>query len=235
MSTQLTNSAKKTSSNNLNRQVGMYALAAGVAGVDILALAQPAAGEIVVTHKTIPIPLSTWGREGVGISFANNGVDDLKLVLSSYVGFGSPSNLLKAVNAAEGKGVVGSNFLRYGFALVRGARIGPSNNFVSAACNGAFSCYSAVGLAREFFFYPTSSTTVLGPWAGNHKTAYLGVRFVMNGEPDHFILAGETAKPTADLQPPAKIQNQRGPSLGMLALGADGLPLWRREGTLTSH
>jgi hypothetical protein len=118
-----------------------------------------------------------------------------------------------------------------------------------------------VQLARVF--YGTSSTAVLGPWAGNHKTGYLGVRFVMNGErhygwvrltvtmaighrpsatitayayetePDKLILAGETAGPTAEVQIPENIQNQAGPSLGMLALGADGLPLWRREGTLT--
>ena len=228
----------------------------------MLALAQPAAGEVVVTHKTIPIPLSNWGKEGVGISFANNGAEDLKLVLSSYTGFGPPANNLKAVNAAEGKGVVAAI---YASALRLGTRIGPSAFFRSAACGGSHSCYSAVPLAVSFISTSTTRREVFGPWTGNPKTAYLGVRFVINGEfrygwvrltvstkiplrmsatitayayetvPNKFILAGETAGPTADLQLPANIQNQRGPSLGMLALGAVGMPLWRREGTSPSQ
>jgi hypothetical protein len=264
MSTQPTDCAKNAPSNHLHRQLGLYSLAAAAAGVGILALATPAAGEVVVTRKTIRIPISNWGKEGVGISFANNGVDDLKLVLSSYTGFGSPFNMLKAVDAAEGKGVVvGSSFPRYGLALASGARIGPSDNFSSAACGGSHSCYSAVQLAR--IFYGTSSTAVLGPWVGNHKTAYLGVRFVINGEkhygwvrltvtlaigrrpsatitayayetePGQPILAGATHGPTAEIQVPENIRSQSGPSLGMLALGADALPLWRREETLRSR
>lgn len=263
MSTQPTDSARNAPSNHLPRQLSLYSLAAAAAGVGILALATPAASEVVVTRKTIRIPLSNWGKEGVGISFTNNGVDDLKLVLSSYTGFGNPFYLLKAVDAAEGKGiVVGSSFPRYGLALPQGARIGPLNNFQSAACGGSLSCYSAVNLARVLS--GTSSTAVLGPWAGNHHTAYLGVRFLIDGkkhygwvrltvtlaiglspsatvtayayeaEPNRPILAGAGEKPTARIQVPANTQRHAGPSLGMLALGADALPLWRREETLTS-
>ena len=54
------------------------------------------------------------------------------------------------------------------------------------------------------------------------------------------ILAGTAAiesadavaeKPTADVRALGDIPNQSGPSLGMLAAGADALPIWRREET----
>lgn len=41
--------------------------------------------------------------------------------------------------------------------------------------------------------------------------------------------AGAAKKPTAEAQVPENIHNQSGPSLGMLALGSEALPLWRRE------
>ena len=58
-----TNSVKKTSPNDLNRQVSLYSLAAAAAGVSMLALAQPAAAEVVITKRTIPIPLVPSGSE----------------------------------------------------------------------------------------------------------------------------------------------------------------------------
>jgi mannitol-specific phosphotransferase system IIBC component len=77
MFTQPTDSSKKSSSNNLNCQMAQYSLVAAVAGLGMLALAQPAAGEVVVTKKTIPIPLTSVGvPEPVKISMANNGIND---------------------------------------------------------------------------------------------------------------------------------------------------------------
>ena len=58
MSTHPTHFAKKTSTSILNRQVCMYSLVAAVAGVSMLALAEPASGEVVITRKTIHIPIA---------------------------------------------------------------------------------------------------------------------------------------------------------------------------------
>jgi len=259
MSGRATNSGKKLCSSNFSRQLGLYSLTAVAAGVSMLALAQPAEGGVVVTTKTIRIPLSYWGTEGVGISFQNDGMADLKLVLSDFAVFGTAGACLKAVNAAEGKGVTGQI---YAYALPPGAPIGPDAHFMSAACEGSHSCYSAARLARTFVGSVTR--TVFGPWAGNPKTAYLGVRFFIDGErhygwvrltvntsiqvgmtatitayayetePNAPISAGAGEEPTAELQPQANIQNQPGPSLGMLALGADAVPLWRRDEALAS-
>jgi hypothetical protein len=45
--------------------------------------------------------------------------------------------------------------------------------------------------------------------------------------PNQAIYAGQTQ--TAQVQVPENIRNQSGPSLGMLALGVEGLPLWRHQ------
>jgi hypothetical protein len=265
MSTQTIHSARKTSLNNLYRQAGQYSLTAAVAGVSLLALAEPAKSEVVVTTKTIPIPISQLGVHGIGISFANNGVDDLKLILSSHQIFGANGKNLLAVNAADGMGVVGKfERLPYASALAPGAEIGPNANFVSAACGGSyFSCPDAVRLA-DTFWSTFGSRGAGGPWSGNPRNRYLGVRFQMDGEthygwvrlmvntnvpykmsaavtayayetePNTEIFAGLTKGPNAELWLPENTENQHGPSLGMLALGAEGMPLWRREETLAS-
>lgn len=258
----------------LARHITQYSLAAAVAGVGVMALASPVQGEVVFTKKTIPIPVSDLGVEGVGISLANNGVDDLKLTLSSFEVFGNFGMRLNAVNAAAGRGVVGANSFgnfKYGSALARGAKIGPSANFVSAACGGSyFSCADAVGLAESHI---STSRVVSGKWSGDVKNRYLGVRFRMNGE-THYgwvrltvntnvelkisatvtgyayetvankaILAGTAAgsgaasdgKPVAQFHNSADIQNRNAPSLGMLAAGAEALPIWRRKEAVASN
>jgi hypothetical protein len=110
VSIQANDSASKTSSNNLNRQVGQYALAAAVAGVGLLALAQPAAGEVVVTKKTIPIPLAPRDMpHPLKISMANNGVDNFSLDLINLMDSGSDRNL--TVRGQSGRdGVRGTYF-----------------------------------------------------------------------------------------------------------------------------
>jgi hypothetical protein len=43
------------------------------------------------------------------------------------------------------------------------------------------------------------------------------------------------SKPTAQASVPKRVQNQGGPALGMLALGAEALPIWRLEETPGSN
>jgi hypothetical protein len=261
MSTPSTDSATKASSNNLNRQLGLYSLAAAAAGVSMLALAQPAAGEVVITRKTIPIPLAPYGvPEPVEISLTNNGIDDFTFSLRSTFSSISTLNVRSfgVTNAAAGKGVVGmGTHIAYASALTRGAKIGPSTHFSS---EGRIEQSLTRGRPYTRYLY--------GKWGGNPKNHYLGVRFLIDGQthygwirltvttnpqthgplmsatitayayetvPNKPILAGTAEKPTAEVQLPENFQNQDGPSLGMLAAGADGLPLWRREETLTSR
>jgi hypothetical protein len=256
VSTLSADSFKEPTSKKLNRQIGLYSLAASAAGVSVLALAQPAQSEVVITKKTIPIPPSTF----VGISFTNNGINDFSFFLSAT--FSSFSTKLDGYNLSmrslkSGKGIVGTHSSRAVHpdisALVRGAKIGPSANFVSSVI-GDFGVtversFSTHGGAKEF----------VGKWGGNPKNRYVGVRFLINGEthygwvrltvttqPNKFISgtitayayetvankpiqAGVAQRPTAEIQVLENIRRQARPSLGMLAAGTDGLPLWRRE------
>src|SRR5579863_3696634 len=124
MSTQHTDSARKTSPNNLNRQVGMYSLAAAVAGVGMLALAEPVHGEVVITKKTIPIPALGYAA-GVNLDLNHDGKTDFTFfnATSFYNGHDSGS----AVVWMDGGSVVGQ---QHPSALMRGANIGPSAPFL---------------------------------------------------------------------------------------------------------
>jgi hypothetical protein len=258
-----TDSVDKPISKRLNRRIGLYSLAASAAGVSVLALAQPAQSEVVITKKTVPIPPSTF----VGVSFANNGINDFSFFLSAT--FSGISTMLDGYNLSmrslkNGKGVVGTHptgAIRPDVsALVRGAKIGPSANFVSSVV-GDF----GVTVERSYIPYGGVAKQLVGKWGGNPKNRYVGVRFLINGQthygwvrltvttsPDKFVSGTITAyayeavanKPIqtgtveaaiAEIQVPENIQNQAGPSLGMLSLGADGLPWWRREETFTAR
>ena len=99
-------SAKQPSSNHLSSQLSLYSFAAAAAGVSVLALAIPAEGEVVITRKTMPIPLP---ERCVGISLANSGIDDFTITLSYFVSGAStrPTLSLRVDNAPDGRGVVG--------------------------------------------------------------------------------------------------------------------------------
>jgi hypothetical protein len=238
-------SAQEASSDHLNRHLSLYSLAAAAAGVSMLALAQPAQSEVVITKKTIPVP-PNQGQFGVGIDLNHDGVMDFFFDFRFQSNFG---DLLITANKGEliGYASFGSEFNgAYASALRQGAKIGPSARFSSV---------SIVTVERS---YPnsTSSRKLRGKWDGNQKNRYLGVRFLINGE-NHYgwirltvdtrpmsatitgyayetvankpIVAGTVKTSAAE----AQVQEmQYGPSLGMLAHGADGLPLWRRENPL---
>jgi hypothetical protein len=253
--------AKKTDSNRLNRQAGMYSLAAAAAGVSLLALAQPAVSEVVVTRKTIPIPLAPYNQDtSPKISMANNGIDNFSFVLAAGVSNLGPRELVMIpIGLGEEAGnqvLCGGSFYAKAMALDRGVTIGPA-----VGPSETFSSYAALiegtnSSGNGGGFFPR------GYWGGNPKNKYLGVRFQLGGK-THYgwirltvtlntklekptleatitgyayetvankpIKAGTAALSTAEAQVPKKIQHKTGPSLGMLAAGAEELTAWRRE------
>jgi hypothetical protein len=246
VSTQRTDFAKKTSPNNLNRQVGLYSLAAAVAGVSMLALAEPAAGEVVVTKKTIPIPALGYGTP-VYLDLNHDGKTDFTFfnATSFYNGHDSGS----AVVWMDGGSVVGQ---QHPSALMRGANIGPSAPFLQV---NSYSIRIEAGYGVR-----SGSDRLVGDWGGNPKNRYLGVRFLIDGQ-THYgwvrltiitepgtswsatitayayetvankaIKAGTAATEAAEI-PAENTQKQVGPSLGMLAAGSEGIRLWRGEET----
>ena len=244
MSTQRTDSAKKVSVNNLNRHVGLYSLAAAVAGVSMLALAEPAQGEVVITKKTIPIPATGYSG-GVALDLNHDGKTDFTFF--NRTSFYNGNDVGTAVVWMAGGSVVGQ---QHPSALMRGANIGPSAHFLEV---GSYSIRVEAGYGAK-----SGSDRLVGSWGGNLKNRYLGVRFLIDGQ-THYgwvrltittspgaswsatitgyayetvankpIKAGTAATATAPVQ---ALQRQAGPSLGMLAAGAEGMPFWRREET----
>jgi hypothetical protein len=172
--TQPNDSVSKASSNNLGRHVVLYSLAAAAAGVSVLALAQPAAAEVVVTRKTIPIPMVPIGTVGpVRISMANNGINNFGFNL-----YNDSNSLISdrglgvwPVSGRDGV-IIGGSFYAKALALERGTKIGPSPSFFS------FSGYPDLIEGSEIF---TSGKEFRGFWKDS-KDRYLGVRFLIGGQ-----------------------------------------------------
>jgi hypothetical protein len=239
----------------MDRRMAAYAAAAMAAGVGALALAQPAEGEVVITRKKIPIPVSNYyfpPPKPVYISLNNNGINDFSFSLYSFA-YHQTTNILTvrpleggALQGKDGAGVNGfSRF--YASELKRGAKIGPSAQFSSNGFGAA--------VEREIKWVNSSSVSFsrqYGNWGGNPSNTYLGVKFLISGETHygwvrltvatgaHEMAATITAYAyeteankrilagTPENGEAAVVidENQK-PSLGALAAGADGLPRWR--------
>jgi hypothetical protein len=252
MSTPSTDSAKNAFSNNLTERIGVYSLAAAVAGVGMLALAEPAAGEVVVTKTNLSVTYLT----PVSLDFDKDGRPDLRLSIHLYEDFSFSSLVNVAFFPFPAGGIVGQAG-PYASALIQGAKIGPSDHFYSGGNEAAGVTIERIsgssrGVVRIHGLWPggTPSNRFLGvklPIDG--ATHYGWIRLKLTVDPtgrsgpvsatiseyayetiaNKPIIAGIADKSTAEVQLPHSIQNQAGPSLGMLAAGADGLPLWRRE------
>jgi hypothetical protein len=216
----------------LDKKLTAYVLAAGAAGVSLLA-AQPAEAEIVYT----PANTAIGPRSSIELDLNHDGVNDF--LLSRWL-YGNGSHLT-VDQQAPANGILG-----HGAALPAGVRIGPKGAFVGYA-----SMASDVTISGESFSD--------GPWK-DARNRYLGLKFSINGEAHYGwarltvtakggisatltgyayetvanrpILAGQTSgsevavaiDPQKELAP-----SQPCATLGMLARGADRLAIWRRD------
>ncbi len=227
-----------------------YSAAAVAAGVSVLALTLPAAAKVVTTTKTIFIPIN----QPVLIDLDHDGVADFEFSLISYSADCSPDfefTMKPLAGGAVVGGPIRSSVGPYASALAQGAKIGPSAHFGASSGRG-------VAIEKSNFEYCSFSynRSLIGHWGGNPRNRYLGVKFLIHGT-THYgwislssnyvnrksiaahinafayetvagrrISAGSTSSNSSeDVASPATT----GPSLGMLALGSDGLTLWRRE------
>jgi hypothetical protein len=224
-------------------QLKAYSTAAIAAGVSALALAQPAEGKVIVTQTNIQIDR----YQSATIDLNNDGTNDFSFI-NGGAGYDHSFYGTFAVRPLTGgkvvAGVRGSQGA-YASVLAQGAVVGPSAKFSSSAGRGQALIERSTGDASA-----TVSNAPYGPWT-NISTQYLGVRFLINGE-THYgwvqmstdtnksISATITAyayetdankkvtiEPSGDAADEAAVNN-RGPALGMLALGADGLKMWRQ-------
>lgn len=243
-------------SDSLHRQLSVYALAAGAAGVGGLVLAQPAEGKIVYTPAHVNIA-PNGGL--VLLDLNHDGTPDFGLSNKLRTGCGSLASL-KVVQEASANEIWGKGLPCYtGYscaaALPKGKKVGPKAQFQQDPKSGLF----MVVLEHEGSW---------GPWL-NVKQAYLGLKFLINGKthfgwlrlklsfertsktitatltgyayetiPNKPILTGQTrGRDEIGLKEPhaaLTVPTRQPASLGMLALGAPGLAIWRREESITA-
>lgn len=245
-------SEKATITETVDHRVKLYSVVAAAAGVSMLALAQPVEAEVVVTKAHLPIV------GAVLVDLNKDGIVDFQLSMSAYNDFTFISGNLR-IRPRAGGAVVGSRSTHGGYAsaLIRGTKIGQSANFDSDS-------NVTIERSQGFGYGETNYTRqIYGKWGGNPRNRFLGLKFVIHGA-THYgwvrltvnttkwplsatitgyayetiankrILAGIPPSPAVDTKTQQPSEGTDRVSLGMLALGADGLALWRRDETLPS-
>ena len=233
-------------SDSIQKRLNMYVLVAGATGVGMLALAQPVAAKIVYT----PANISLGFDQVTPLDLNHDGITDF----SFYALYGDSSdggeNSLFVRTPQRQNGIVGYVRGRFNFAsaLRPGARVGKARIFSPG--------FDSMGRERWHSF--PKHTTFYGPWANGGKgvkNRYLGLKFLVKGKvhygwarltvscshdvsgtltgyayetiPGKPIIAGATEGP--DEAEPISLNTPTPATLGMLALGAPGLSIWRRE------
>ncbi|HXR14833.1 MAG TPA: hypothetical protein VN777_01380 [Terriglobales bacterium] len=240
----------------LSHRLSAYTLAAGAAGVGALALAHPAEAKIIYNPANIPI---LQNGQPVELDLNHDGINDFQFtdVYSTERrkdGIRGPegyhqSSMNVAPAQQSNRIVATKQFKSYyeAAALHKGKTVGPNSPFQPG--NSALEMWACAG--------GTSGGGCGGAWLGV-KQAYLGLKFMIKGKTHygwaHVRFAGEANptivgyayetipnKPilTGDMKGPSKNLKQvdaafttptRQPaSLGLLALGAPGLSIWRRK------
>jgi hypothetical protein len=239
-----------------SQRLNMYALAAGAAGVSVLAMAPPASAEIIYTpaHQAILGPRGTFR-----LDLNHDGIADFGITNTTNFNTDQAfSNLF--VNCMPGNAVAGT-WVYFGFppnarAFNPGTQIGPSERFFKSADAKMVS-----------YYYGGGGHSAHGNWI-NLTDRYLGLAFKIDGrthfgwarftvkivhqkltiaaeltgyayetEADTPIIAGQTSGTYAEKKPqalstPAPAPAAGAASLGMLAMGSPAMSMWRREETL---
>ncbi len=242
-------------SSSIHSLMNAYTVAAGIAGVTLLAMAQPSEAEIVYTPANQNI-----GHNGrYNLDLNHDGITDFVLAERGVpLAFGTYQEL--DANAQAGNQInCPSSFCISSFsnaaALSEGAEIGSSNHPHGWMGRN-------VPMAFEELWAKNGSVYYGLEWA-NVSNRYLGLKFEIDGE-THFgwarlsvtfhgkaggvrtweahlsgyayetvanqsIMAGQTAEAENAKSSPSDPISVPRKSLGALALGAQGLALWRRE------
>jgi PEP-CTERM motif len=200
-----------------NKRLTAYALAAGAAGVGVLALAEPAQADII----TVTTPISIPGA----VSINDKTVLDFRTFI---IGAGTTAAVFALV--AEGSMLATTSRSRtVPLPLGKGALIGPGGRFFGG------------GVLETVAFHVTGGRTAFGPWA--NRSAYLGFKFLSNSK-THFAwahlkvesnLKGLISEYAYDTVPGQSIEAGQTSAipepgtLSLLALGAAGLAVLRKR------
>jgi hypothetical protein len=223
-------------SKNFDRQLAAYAMAAGAAGVGLLAATPAAEAQIVYTPTNIVFENGT-----VFIDINHDGVTDFALSIYNFL---SNAQRLRVRGLAQ-NGVFCSGSSGYPpLALRAGYRIG---------ANGRYGTFDRVATPAVNVVDEPPETYVGGPFA-NAGDRFLGLKFVLDGETHygwallrvgagivgkhpviHATLLGyayntEVGKPIdAGQRGPAGNASEAVPEAGSLGMLALGWPAWRRR------
>ena len=219
----------------------------------MLALAQSMEGKVVVT----PANISLSRFQSVSIDFNKDGINDFIFAVSaggydhSFYGTLVAKPLTGGKVLAGTRGAIGP----YASALVQGANIGPSAHFSSSVARQRIMIERTAGFASgstghtSFGKWGHVANHYVGVkflingiahygwvkmsvgWNGaptGHITAY-AYETTANKKVGAGVTTGAVAADSANSRANDGTARVAGPSLGMLALGARGLDLWRRD------
>jgi hypothetical protein len=231
-------------SSSLEKRLIAYAASAAAAGVSLLALAPHADAEIVYTPANIPIPIND--STSVPLDLNNDGVVDFYFLDWYFLEAGTFGRelLVEPGHRQNRVGMVASQGFKCAAAIPYGAKIGGSSPFQQG--KGKLILALSTGSGDEWTFGNFC------PWLGTHQ-AYLGLKFDVggtihygwaelrvedlqrdNGTATIIGYAYETVdnKPieagrTSDEEKTGRSTMPIPATLGVLALGAPALPVWR--------
>jgi hypothetical protein len=234
-------------SNSIHQQLNMYSAMASAAGVGILALSHPAEAKIVYT----PAHTLIDSGQTVALDLTHDGKADFSFQNYSNTFEGSQQGFLRVFPAKTPNGVVGEATYDRALALKAGTRVGRRARFISLH---SISMVSADAAERCFGNWSNVKNRYLGlrfvikqethfGWArlsvscnsANNKIQAVLTGYAYETIPNKPIITGRTKglddASTVEQTNPAALETSvpETPTLGLLALGAPALSVWRRE------
>jgi hypothetical protein len=226
----------------VDHKLNLYALAAGAAGVGLLALAPPAEAKIVYTKTHRVIGLNHLYK----LDLNHDGIADFLIQETQTGSTGFKVNRMAAKSRMANAVAGYANQSRgYALALKRGTPIGGRRNFVS---RGRFGEEMAEVQQSDSVFYK-----YYGPWT-NVANRYLGLKFKIHGTTHYgwarltvvdrgFKLTGTLTGYAYETIPNKAIfagstkatEETKSLTLGHLAGGASAVSHWRVKQTVATH
>ena len=237
-------------SKSILQQLNMYTRAAGAAGVGVLALSQSAAAKTVYT----PAHINLGFDQVTPLDLNHDGITDFSFYALYGDSSGGGENSLFARPGQRQNAIVGhvSGHSNFASALRPGAGVGKARAFVGSGLMGRARWHSFSKHTTFFGPWANGGKGVKNRYLGlkflvKGKVHYGWARLTVTADgsidgtltgyayetiPGKSIIAGQTKGPDDDAQPIAATHTSpapKPPTLAILAVGAPGLSIWRRE------